>query len=63
MDKDKDRACPRCGSTQVAAIRYGKQAMTPELQLAIERGALVLGGCAQRDKPARHCNQCGHRWR
>lgn len=55
--------CPQCGGSNVASIRYGKQAMTPALEQVIARGEVVLGGCAREDRPNRHCNQCRHRWR
>lgn len=54
--------CPKCGSRKIAAVRYGKQAMTPALEAAIERGEIVLGGCGQQERPGWYCHQCQWRW-
>lgn len=54
---DKPSACPKCGSTTVAAIRYGMPG--PEPDDAIKTGEVVLGGCVV-DERARHwqCLSC-----
>ena len=59
---DSGRICPRCGSTKVVPIVYGKP--TAEADEEAERGEIVLGGCCFSTKfPDRHCHDCQHEWR
>ena len=43
MELRKPKNCPRCGSTKLAQILYGRP--TAEAMEAVERGEVVLGGC------------------
>lgn len=55
--------CPVCGSGQVAIIQYGLPAPSDELDQALARGDVVLGGCViQPTAPDLQCRMCGHRW-
>ena len=51
--------CPYCGSEWIADIVYGEVAFTEELNEALEKGEIHLGGCCIfRDSPKYHCNDC-----
>jgi hypothetical protein len=52
--------CPRCGSDAVAEILYGLPAFSPELEMELDAGRLVLGGCTVWDGRADlSCTACG----
>ncbi len=51
--------CPRCGSTSIAEIFYGLPVLDEELNGALDRKEIVLGGCCvSGDDPRWHCNAC-----
>jgi hypothetical protein len=56
--------CPSCRSDNVAEIVYGLVSLDQELNEALERGRVVLGGCEVTDHdPKWHCNACGAEFR
>jgi DNA-directed RNA polymerase subunit RPC12/RpoP len=60
----RSRACPRCGSREIARVRYGMPPLgdQPEADLAARR--VVLGGCmVWDDQPDRSCRTCGLEFR
>jgi hypothetical protein len=55
--------CPKCKSRDIASILWGYPHMSPELELALKMGTVVLGGCCiTGSDPQWHCNACGHEW-
>ncbi|MBT3193249.1 MAG: hypothetical protein HN341_11905 [Verrucomicrobia bacterium] len=59
----KARKCPRCGAESIADIMYGMPDNTPELQEALKKGELSLGGCCvSDDSPRWECNEWGKTW-
>lgn len=51
--------CPKCQSTNIAYIIYGEPAFDDELNEALEKGEIYLGGCCYyNDSPKYHCNDC-----
>lgn len=68
-DKDKDLTCPKCNSNNKAYILYGMPIFNDDLNDALERKNVVLGGCCihliENDEgillnPAKYkCNDCG----
>jgi hypothetical protein len=53
--------CPACGSDRCIPIAYGMPG--PELQVKVERGEVVLGGCVVWDgQPEWACTACGSEW-
>lgn len=56
--------CPTCGGDDVAKILYGFIIPDAELNEALKRGEVVLGGCCVTDHdPQWHCNACGAEFR
>jgi len=56
--------CPACGSPDVARILYGLPLFDAELNDALDRKRVVLGGCTVADgDPHWHCNACGKEFR
>ncbi len=55
----RGQVCPRCGSTQLAYILRGLQAMNPLLEMLMLVEKVVFGGCmvGSGDKEL-YCNQC-----
>jgi hypothetical protein len=52
--------CPSCGGADVARILYGLVHSDAELNEALRRKKVVLGGCVVTDDdPKWHCNACG----
>lgn len=52
--------CPQCGAPALATIIYGRVEETPELLEQLERGEVLLAGCAVTgDDPEWRCNTCG----
>jgi len=43
--KKKPKKCPACGSKKVAKILWGLPAFSPELEIDLKEGKIVLGGC------------------
>lgn len=59
----KGKVCPQCGSTRVADILYGYPVMNEELDMAIKKGEVTLGGCCiSPSDPKVECMDCMHRW-
>ena len=57
------RKCPNCQSTNHAKILWGLPANMREIEHAIERNEIVLGGCeVSWNDPKWKCNDCGTRW-
>ena len=55
--------CPSCGASRFAEILYGMPAASEELDQALDRGAIVLGGCCVSDEmPRWRCGNCEHEW-
>ena len=51
--------CPRCQSRNIAEILWGMPAFTDELQTALRRHEVVLGGCCiEPPVPAWQCQDC-----
>ena len=51
--------CPYCQSENIAHIVYGEVAFDEELNEALEKGEIHLGGCCYyNDSPKYHCNDC-----
>lgn len=56
----KPRKCPTCGSTRIAAIRYGLMAYSEKLIRDLDSGRVILGGCGMSpDNPNYQCTGCG----
>ena len=52
--------CPHCGSENIAEIVYGEVCFDKELEEALDKGEIYLGGCCiYSDSPAYHCDKCG----
>ena len=55
-------SCPKCGSTRVAPIRYGRIVPNKKVQEAIAQERYVLGGdVIGPNSPTWHCVGCGHK--
>lgn len=53
--------CPKCGSRNIAQIRWGRQNITDELLEKEKRGEVRLVGCfLPKDSKNWHCNDCDH---
>ena len=53
--------CPRCGSENVAQIRWGRQVFNDALLDKKEKGEIILMGCfLPKDSKNWHCHDCGH---
>jgi hypothetical protein len=49
--------CPSCGHAEVIPIAYGLPG--PEMQAAVERGEIALGGCiVSPENPNWRCTEC-----
>ena len=60
-EQNKEQKCPKCGSSEVIPIHYGKP-NDEGLQRA-KRGEIILGGCRVNENPKRHaCKKCNNRW-
>lgn len=61
----KPARCPKCRHQPVASIQYGFPYMTEKMQLKIEQGRVVLGGCEVSPLlPHWECTNCGWQgWR
>ena len=59
----KPSKCPNCDSTNIALIFWGLPICTPELDTALEKREIVLGGCCINDNdPKWECNNCSFKW-
>lgn len=55
--------CSVCKSKNYAEIIYGLQSFNDELEQAIKKKEIVLGGCLITEHdPKWKCNKCGNRW-
>jgi len=55
--------CVVCKSKKFAEILYGLQSVDDELEQAIKKKEIILGGCIITDHdPKWECNDCGNRW-
>jgi len=55
----KPKKCPECGSSKVARVLYGRPAFSADLQIAIDSGKIILGGCCKSsDDPKWQCMDC-----
>jgi hypothetical protein len=55
--------CPSCGSGDIAVILYGQPALSDELEKALAKGQVTLGGCLVYDgAPQWVCNTCKHKF-
>lgn len=60
MTDTKKTICPYCGSDHIAEIIYGEMVFDQELEDALAKKEIILGGCCiYPDSPAFHCNDCG----
>jgi len=56
----KPRKCPKCGCSPIASILYGMPAFSPKLEMELDEGTIVLGGCCITDNdPEWQCVGCG----
>ena len=61
MELRRPKTCPRCGSSKLVGILYGRP--TEEGMEAVERGEYVLGSClVSLDQPDWLCTACKHEW-
>ncbi len=55
-------SCPACGSARIARILYGLPAFSKNLQDALSKRTVTLGGCiVTGDDPEWECLGCGQR--
>jgi len=55
--------CMQCKSANVAEIIYGLCDVDDELEQAINKKEIILGGCLiGSDDPKWCCNDCGKKW-
>lgn len=58
---DAAGVCPVCGARDVARILYGRPSL--EVNDALARGEVVMGGCMFTPDAARwRCKACGKEW-
>lgn len=59
----KPSKCPSCDSNDIALILWGLPLGTPELDEALKKREIILGGCCVGiDDPKWECNNCSFRW-
>ena len=55
--------CTQCNGTSVAEIIYGLCEITNELEQAINKKQIILGGCLIGNNDFKwECNNCGEKW-
>jgi len=55
--------CPNCNSINFAEIFWGYPGDMKEIQDALDKKEIILGGCIVTDQdPKWECNDCNHRW-
>ena len=55
--------CTLCNSTSVAELIYGLYDVDDELEQAIKKKEIILGGCLiGNNDPKWCCNECGKKW-
>jgi hypothetical protein len=60
--EDRPQSCPACGSPRIARILYGLTEFDKELEEALSKGTVMLGGCVVTgDDPEWECLGCGQR--
>lgn len=58
-----NKKCPNCDSENIAMILWGLPIGTPDLDKALEKHEVVLGGCCvSNNDPKWECNDCSFRW-
>ena len=58
-----DLTCPSCGSSNIAVFLYGLPGMSEELDNALKKQQVTLGGCPVYDgAPQWACNTCKNRF-
>jgi len=61
MELRKPQNCPRCGSSKLAGILYGRP--TAEGMEAVDRGELIFGSCfISLDQADWECMSCRYQW-
>ena len=56
----KPRKCPSCESRRIAIYLYGMPMFDEKLQIDLDEGRIVLGGCCIAvDDPVWRCAECG----
>lgn len=61
MELRKPQNCPRCGSSRLIRILYGRP--TAEGMEAVDREEYVLGSCfVHPNQPDWECMTCRHQW-
>jgi hypothetical protein len=61
MELRRPKNCPRCGSSKLMEILYGRP--TADATDAADRSEITLGGCFMLpDAPDWECSACGHQW-
>ena len=59
----EDMKCTQCNGTSVAEIIYGLCEITNELEQAINKKQIILGGCLiGNNDPKWECTDCYCRW-
>jgi hypothetical protein len=61
----RPQKCYRCSNSVVGKILFGKPMFSDELELKIQKGEIVIGGCCLgTDDPVWQCKECGQMyWR
>ncbi len=60
--KDRQRACPKCGSTAAVPIHYGLPAVPRSWCQAVQEGSIKPGGKTRTGaSPDWYCKGCGHK--
>ena len=60
---EKHQSCPKCNKESIAEILWGYYEVTDEMNEALEKKEIILGGCLITDHdPKWICNSCHHRW-
>ncbi len=58
------KTCPSCNDKNIAKILWGLPADMREIEEALERKEIVLGGClVTSHDPKWECNDCGTRYK
>ena len=59
----EDMKCIQCNGTSVAELIYGLCDITDELEQAINKKQIILGGCLITNHDFKwECNDCGEQW-
>ena len=61
MELRRPKSCPRCGSSKIVGILYGRP--NDEGWDAVESGEYILGGCfVMPGQPDWECTTCSYQW-